>query len=286
MLLRLLAVLAVVAAAVVTFFVWHHPPMRLMPAPLLFHDDGSGLERRRRGPGADSRIEVFYATNRLPVGAADDRTYTVAPDWRLHVGTATLRIGDEGIDPRPAPRMVDARHRRPAVHPPRADGRGGDGRRGAPRPAWLAEIDAALAASRSRDILVYVHGANTTVERAAGQAAQIRHFAGREAVVVLFAWPTAENFLRYSRDIDTAFGASPHLADLIALLAEHTARRTDRRLHLQRRRHGRQRRARLARPRAAGGRRPRSARSTTPRPMPISAASSTTSTPTRRGPSG
>jgi esterase/lipase superfamily enzyme len=41
--------------------------------------------------------------------------------------------------------------------------------------------------------------------------------------VVLFAWPTAENFLRYPRDIEAAFGAAPHLADLVALLAEGTA---------------------------------------------------------------
>jgi esterase/lipase superfamily enzyme len=88
--------------------------------------------------------------------------------------------------------------------------------------AWLAGIDAALAGSRSGDVLIYVHGANTTVERAAGQAAQLRHFSGRDAVVVLFAWPTAENFLRYSRDIRSAFASAPHLAALIALLADHT----------------------------------------------------------------
>jgi esterase/lipase superfamily enzyme len=88
---------------------------------------------------------------------------------------------------------------------------------------WIAQIDAALAESPVMDVLVYVHGANTTVERAAGQASQLRHFTGRNSVVVLFAWPTAENFLRYGRDITTAFGAAPKLAELIALLAEKTA---------------------------------------------------------------
>jgi esterase/lipase superfamily enzyme len=77
----------------------------------------------------------------------------------------------------------------------------------------------AVAASRDRDLIVYVHGANSTVERAAGQAAQLMHFTGRHSVVVLFAWPTAENFLRYPRDIETAFGAAPQLARLVALLA-------------------------------------------------------------------
>jgi esterase/lipase superfamily enzyme len=41
-------------------------------------------------------------------------------------------------------------------------------------------------------------------------------------VVVLFAWPTAENFLRYGRDIETAFASAPHLAELIAALRENT----------------------------------------------------------------
>ena len=91
--------------------------------------------------------------------------------------------------------------------------------------AWLAEIDAALGGRADQDVIVYVHGANTTVERAAGQAAQLEHFTGRHAVVVLFAWPTAENFLRYSRDIESAFGGAPHLADLIELLASGTSAR-------------------------------------------------------------
>lgn len=225
LLLRLLAVLAVLAVAVSAYFIWHHPPMRLMPAPLLFHDDGTGLTRVADKLAADSRIEVFYATNRLPVGFRDDRIYTVVPDSRLHVGTATLRIGDEDstLD-QLREWSTGTQGERPFIHLERMREAAtvGDG----DEAAWFAEIDAALRASRSRDILIYVHGANTTVERAAGQAAQIRHFAGRQAVVILFAWPTAENFLRYSRDIHNAFGAAPRLVELITLLAGHTA--TDR----------------------------------------------------------
>jgi esterase/lipase superfamily enzyme len=72
------------------------------------------------------------------------------------------------------------------------------------------------------DVLIYVHGANTTVERAAGQASQLRHYSGHDAVVVLFAWPTAENFLRYGRDIETAFASAPHLGELIVALQQNT----------------------------------------------------------------
>jgi esterase/lipase superfamily enzyme len=43
---------------------------------------------------------------------------------------------------------------------------------------------------------------------------------------VLFAWPTAENFLRYPRDIETAFGSAPKLAAFLGLLAGHTSARS------------------------------------------------------------
>ena len=81
--------------------------------------------------------------------------------------------------------------------------------------AWLAEIDAALAASRRprRPRLRPRRQHHGRARRRPGGAAP-RTSPGANAVVVLFAWPTAENFLRYPRDIDNAFGAAPHLADL------------------------------------------------------------------------
>ena len=209
---------------VTAFFVFHHPPMRLMPPPLLFQDGGDRVFELAPALADGSEVEIFYATSRLPVGPRDNRVYTVAPDWRLHVGKSTLRIGEEGstLDQLREWTTGAGDADRPFIHLERMNEYATLPAGAAPGPeaeAWLAEIDAALAQSRSRDILVYVHGANTTVERAAGQAAQLRHFAGRDAVVVLFAWPTAENFLRYSRDIRNAFGSAPQLAELIGLLA-------------------------------------------------------------------
>jgi esterase/lipase superfamily enzyme len=189
--LRKIALLLILAAGGVTlYFVYHHPPMRLMPPPLVFQTDGQRIFDAAPALVADSGIDLFYATNRLPVGTQGSRVYTVAPDRRLHFGTASLRIGEEGTPiemirewsmgaetgDRPfirLERMDEAATLAPGAEPD------------AEALAWFGAVDAALAASRSPDVLVYVHGANTTVERAAGQAAQLRHFAGREAVVVL-----------------------------------------------------------------------------------------------------
>ncbi len=202
--------------AVTAFFVYHHPPMRLMPAPLIFQGDGARLFDLEPALEAGGRLDIFYATSRLPVGPRDNRIYTVVPDRQLHVGQAELRIGQESTfdQIREWSTGGDAGDR-PFLYLDRM-------RESEAEADWLATIDAELARSRDKDILVYVHGANTTVERAAGQASQLRHFSGRNAVVVLFAWPTAENFLRYPRDIANAFGAAPHLAELIGKLARGT----------------------------------------------------------------
>ena len=62
-----------------------------MPPPLLFQDPATQVELTGEVP-EDSRLAVFYATNRLPVGPRDHRIYTVAPDRKLHLGEADLRI--------------------------------------------------------------------------------------------------------------------------------------------------------------------------------------------------
>ncbi|WP_347268777.1 alpha/beta hydrolase [Paracoccus sp. (in: a-proteobacteria)] len=222
-----LGAVLVTAIAAGIYIALQHPPMRLMPAPQIFLRDGVNLFAAQPEPPADTRMEVFYATNRLPVGPAADRTYTIVPSTDLHLGVSTIRIGEpdrtwewlyqlsttaDDDDDRPFLNLERMRE----------DAIVSDEELTPEALAWLEQVNAALADSPDRDIVVYVHGANTTVERAAGQAAQLMHFTGRNSVVVLFAWPTAENFLRYPKDLQTALGAAPQLARLVALLSEHT----------------------------------------------------------------
>lgn len=224
------ALLGLIGVILMSF---HQPPMRLMPIPAAFAKSGSALFDANSNLRRDNRIELFYATNRLPVGPRNDRLYAIAPGRDLLFGITTIRIGDEGTpwdrvyewslgtDGGQRPQLLLERMAEMASLP--------EGELPAPGPAldpslraWLGLIDDALARSPSADLIIYVHGANSTVERAAGQAAQLRHFTGQNAVVLLFAWPTAENFLVYPRDIETAFGAAPQFARLVALLSAHT----------------------------------------------------------------
>lgn len=218
---------------VTAFFVLYHPPMRLMPPPLLFQNPDLPLADLGPALADGAAIDVFYASNRLPVGPRDNRIYTVAPDQRLHFGRAFMRIGDEGstLDQIHAWTTGAYTGDRPFIHLDRMEEQAtlDPGTYDSLPPeteAWLAAIEAQLAQSPHKDILVYVHGANTTVERAAGQASQLRHFTGRNAVVVVFVWPTAENFLRYGRDVTSAYASAPRLAELIALLSAGTSARS------------------------------------------------------------
>ena len=227
--LRYIIAFAVLALGATVALSFYHPPMRLMPAPAAFLDEGSNPFTVNPELNAEPEIELFYATNRLPVGPRGNRLYAVVPGLDMRAGVATVRIGEEGTtwdriyewstfsggDTRPYLHLVN-------LNEAAAIG-GADEPLTAEAKAWFAQIDQVLQRSLDRDIIVYVHGANTTVERAAGQAAQLHHFTGRNSVVVLFVWPTAENFLRYSRDMVTAFGAAPHLAQFIKLLAENTS---------------------------------------------------------------
>jgi len=225
--LRYFVILGLIVIAGVIALSFYQPPMRLMPAPAVFLDGQKNAFTANPSLAEESRIPLFYATNRLPIGPRHNRLYAVVPGRDLNLGLATVRIGDEattwdkiyewstrtGGDTRPYLHLENLNEQASAEtgEPLTPEAK-----------AWFAEINAALANSLDRDIIVYVHGANTTVERAAGQAAQLHHFTGRNSVVILFAWPTAENFLRYSRDMVTAFGAAPHLAQLVELLAENT----------------------------------------------------------------
>ncbi|MGH6762353.1 MAG: alpha/beta hydrolase [Phyllobacterium sp.] len=224
---RYIVIIVLLLSGAVVAASFYQPPMRLMPAPAIFLDNDGNTFTANPSLLADPEIKLFYATNRLPIGPAANRIYTIAPGRDLHMGEATVRIGDDATaldriyewstrasnDTRPFLHLKNMNEQvtleTGAAIPPEAI-------------EWLEQINSALEESQSKDIIIYVHGANTTVERAAGQAAQLRHFTGRNSVVLLFVWPTAENFLRYPRDMVTAFGAAPHLANLISLLSENT----------------------------------------------------------------
>jgi len=202
--------------------------VRLMPTPTLFTAGDPALLVTEPDANRDTTIEILYATNRVPAGPADAPNYTRQRADQLRFGVATLQVGDgtksweslqamstsavEGERPEITLRGM----REMAVLDDSAESPGPDAA------AFFAQVDALLGRGHTRDILVYVHGANTNFERAAAQAAQFQHFLGRDAVVMVFAWPSAGSLLRYRRDVATARRTEPAFARLLEQLSTHT----------------------------------------------------------------
>jgi len=209
------------------------PPVRLMPPPTMFINGEHNLFDANANLDQSPHIQVFYATNRAALGPAGAPVYTVFPGDDLHMGVATLDMGGGGqtwdwlyqqstTDPsgRRPQILLESMQRQASV----PVGAGID----APGPGALAyfkAIDEALARSADPDLTIYVHGANTSIGRATAQAAQYRHFTGRNSVVLSYLWPSAENFLRFGHDVSKAGQAGPVLAQLVRLLAQHTRAR-------------------------------------------------------------
>jgi esterase/lipase superfamily enzyme len=202
--------------------------VRLMPTPTLFTDGDPGHFGDGGQEGRDTTIEVLYATNRMPMGPSNAPHYSGIRSSQLRLGVATLKVGDgtntwealkalstsavEGE--RPAITLQDTREM--AVlddgsqpYGPEAD-------------AFFDHLDELIRRGTNRDILIYVHGARTDFDRAAAQAAQFQHFLGRDAVVMVFAWPSAGTLLRYGRDVATARRSEATFARLLAELSAHT----------------------------------------------------------------
>jgi esterase/lipase superfamily enzyme len=76
-------------------------------------------------------------------------------------------------------------------------------------------VSADLGRTRSRDVLVFVHGFNTSFEDAALRAAQVAADINFDGAVVVFSWPSAASVSSYVRDQQAARNAGFHLLRLL-----------------------------------------------------------------------
>ena len=206
------------------------PAVYLMPTPAAISTGdidpfADTPEEERSGD-----IKVAYVTNRLPVGARQARYYTRDFDDDLRMGIATIQIGDGGRSweeirelSRQGPRkdqillsLAGVEEIATLEHDASLDA--------LPEgvAAMMADLNEAIDKNPLKDITVYVHGANNNFYRTASQAAQYRHFTGRNAIVVLFSWPSAESIVRYGTDIRNIYRTVPVFARFLRLLGKHS----------------------------------------------------------------
>lgn len=207
-----------------------HKTVYLMPTPAIMATGELNPFSINPNLEESNRVEVIYATNRMPIGDGDSRTYTIFPGNELRLGIAHFTIGGKETDWGQIFKLStsDENRDRPALHLENLQELAviplEDEIDTIPKEmeSLATAVNDVLARSFDKDIMVYVHGANSSIYRAAAQAAQYRHFTGRNSVVLSFLWPSAESLLAYGTDVRHANKSAPAFMRLITLLNEYT----------------------------------------------------------------
>ena len=210
-------------------------PEPLMETPVLFHDAAEAPCAGHPDVGAEAAVELFYATTRERNGngSEDGHGYTAAPAERMSFGRARVRLGPEGTDWDFVDRLCVTEERPEQYHldfleafeaaAPLHDALPAPGHDPA-LDTFLAELDAAIAASSSGDLLVYVHGTKVDFTRPLKRSAELAHYAGNRFPVLVFGWPAHSNIFSYvfGSDREHAESAAGPLEGLLELLAART----------------------------------------------------------------
>jgi esterase/lipase superfamily enzyme len=210
------------------------PAVYMMPTPVVMqsgkHDPFATTPEKERS----SAITVGYATNRLPIGAKKSRFYGRDFDEDIRMGLAEVQIGagDQSWEEIYELSLKGSQLKTDSLLTLQHTAEEGVLEKDISLDTLTPDLrelferfNAAIEKSATRDITIYVHGANNNFYRTASQAAQYRHFTGRHAIVVLFSWPSAESILRYGTDVRHIMQTVPTFVRFVKLLAKHTTAR-------------------------------------------------------------
>jgi esterase/lipase superfamily enzyme len=203
----------------------------LMPTPAAFKTGAVDPFANTPESQRNSSILIGYATNRLPIGAKESRFYSRDFDETIRMGVAEVQIGagDKSWDEIQAISFDNSRQKidslltlQNATEMGKIEKDQSFEKLSPQLQKMIDRFNKAIEASPFKEITVYVHGANNNFYRTAAQAAQYRHYTGRQAIVVLFSWPSAESILRYGTDVRHIVKTVPTFVRYLKLLAEHT----------------------------------------------------------------
>lgn len=193
----------------------------IIPTPAVFKDPRLDFEAQIPKDLRTTTLPVFFATTRAPSNDAEH--YANADGGGVTFGVATVRLGAAGgswSDLMASNRASSVEHPRPgAVVAIEEFGRASAS---TPDPAveqrFIAAINAQLARSGNKEVIVYVHGYRVTFDEVAVQMGSFSHYLGQGATVT-FQWPTGMMFWNYITDCPRAEAYVPDIERLLALLA-------------------------------------------------------------------
>jgi esterase/lipase superfamily enzyme len=205
-----------------------------MPKPVIYQNGVIDPFAHLTPEHQTTRMRVFYATNRVPRSSESGVSYGNALDSSIHLGEATIRMGEPDAD---WEKLLESSLAEPPLvtvpitletisetaqmpaNAPHPDTRLTHGQQ-----KFIDAINKELDKAVDKEIMVYVHGTKVDFANATILTAEVGHFAGRDFVGLAFAWPSHQNILYYLTGIDVrrALNSSSALTSLLVLLAEHS----------------------------------------------------------------
>lgn len=213
----------------------------LVPTPIVYQDERiKALWEPEKGVQENS-VEIFYATDRKPVGPPDNIQYPNTKGGPLMLGTATMYFGDEDMTwdrlvqltfsdtrqeyiPVNLGKIVQLGALVPTVSREQAQ-KHPDLLHTSGQTDFIKQINAALAAAEYKDINIYVHGSIVDFMNPLKVSSGFYHYIGRKGAMIAYAWRTKPGITNYSRDVHRAKQSVPYLVDLIEFLAANTSAR-------------------------------------------------------------
>jgi esterase/lipase superfamily enzyme len=205
------------------------PKVYLMPSPLSVIAGGDIFHLTPESHD-ENLIGTLYATNRLPMdGSNRDGHYTIFPSNTLRLGYTIFRIGEEEMSWEEIHRLSLLPERKDELLLKQEFTREVTSyklkdlkEKTAGAEGFFDQVNQLLRENFDKDILVYVHGANSNFYRATAQGAQLHYFTGQNSLTLTFSWPSAESLLKYKTDVRHAQQTIPAFTKLLELLAENT----------------------------------------------------------------
>ena len=234
-------VVVAVIAFVVTGCATNHA---MMPTPVLY--TGENAKPLFTGSSIDSRrpsLDLLFITDRAPAEKANHLPYTASRSRSMAFGSTMVQFGenvtwDELIKESTTTQRVSPLQlklgpttelgRFPAI--PYEVAVGPDGIRRVPavveayekaKQQLQAEIAKRLSIARRKEVVLFVHGFNTSFEGAALTMGELCHFLGRDFVCGIFTWPAGGHggtLFGYEVDRESAEYAVEDLVKVIRIV--------------------------------------------------------------------
>ena len=203
----------------------------MMPTPAVFKDRRLDFSPWMPPALRIPQVPVFYATTRAPAAPGDAGHYSNHAGADLRVGVADVSLGQPGWQ---WSDLVESERENSIqrIRPGRVERVSEFG--SVPREAVLSDaerallagIDAQLARSRNKELVVYVHGYRVFFDEVTVLMGSLSHYLGHSAVVT-FQWPTGQYFWNFFSDCPNAERYIPDIERLLAVLAKTQAENID-----------------------------------------------------------